>query len=107
MTGLLFSFWAAVSHMLREELVDGWAFSIQRRTSFKEILFTSWRNSLRVRWVSCEITEERMNSQLEVIFFSTFHASLLQFSSLTDVRPFTVFSESKRRQRKDMLSFFS
>jgi len=37
MTGLLFSFWTEISHILGEEMVDGWAFSIQR-TSFKEIL---------------------------------------------------------------------
>lgn len=51
-------------------------------------------------------TEERVNSQVGVIFFSTFHASLLQFPGLTDVRPFTIFSESKRRQGKDTSFIF-
>lgn len=51
-------------------------------------------------------TEERVNSQVGVIFFSTFHASLLQFPGLTDVRPFTIFSESKRRQGKDISFIF-
>lgn len=106
MTGLLFPFWTAVSYTVREETLDDWAFSIQRKMSLK-VIFSPLpgRGCLQVRWVSWNESQRReWTVSLGSSFF--YLLCLLQFASLTEVRSFKIFPKSKRRQRKSISHLF-